>query len=158
MHETAGRSENSQRRYETRDVTGRPMVWAALGLIILTIAGLVASWLAFTYFVEVQKLGPPASPFENARELPPPPRLQVKPAEDLKGYKNEVDTQLNNYGWVDKNAGVVRIPIERAMELSLERGFPTRANKSSDRGKSELAAGVVPPANPGGKAASATQK
>jgi len=33
---------------------------------------------------------------------------------------------LSTYGWTDKNAGVVRIPIDRAMELQLERGFPTR--------------------------------
>jgi hypothetical protein len=36
------------------------------------------------------------------------------------------DELLNNYGWVDQDAEVVRIPIERAMELLLERGLPTR--------------------------------
>jgi hypothetical protein len=43
----------------------------------------------------------------------PPPR---PPQADL----------LEGYGWVDREAGVVRLPIERAMELLLERGLPTR--------------------------------
>ncbi len=33
---------------------------------------------------------------------------------------------LNSYGWVDKANGVVHIPIERAMQIAVERGFPVR--------------------------------
>jgi hypothetical protein len=33
---------------------------------------------------------------------------------------------LDNYGWVDKNAGIVRIPIDEAIRLTLQRGLPTR--------------------------------
>lgn len=119
-------AENRAPGYETRDVTIRPMVWAALGLALLILTGMLASWVAFKYFVRVQKLGPNASPFENTRELPPAPRLQVAPAEALKAYQAEENAKLTSYGWVEKNAGVVRIPIERAMQLSLERGFPVR--------------------------------
>ena len=41
---------------------------------------------------------------------------------------------LHSYGWVDQPAGVVRIPIDRAMELLAQRGLPTRPQ-----------AGTVPP-------------
>jgi hypothetical protein len=34
------------------------------------------------------------------------------------------DTDLNSYGWVDRTAGIARIPIDRAMQLLLERGLP----------------------------------
>jgi hypothetical protein len=34
---------------------------------------------------------------------------------------------LHGYGWVNEAGGVVHIPIERAMELTLQRGLPTRA-------------------------------
>jgi hypothetical protein len=131
MHEGKLPAENRARGYETRDVTVRPMVWAVTGLALLILVGMLASWVAFKYFVRVQKLGPPASPFENARELPPAPRLQVTPAEALKAYQAEENARLTSYGWVDKNAGVVRIPIERAVELSLERGFPVRAGSAT---------------------------
>jgi DNA-binding GntR family transcriptional regulator len=33
---------------------------------------------------------------------------------------------LHSYGWVDRDAGIVRIPIERAIEILAERGLPTR--------------------------------
>jgi hypothetical protein len=38
----------------------------------------------------------------------------------------EEQEKLSSYGWVEPNAGVVRIPVERAMELLAERGLPTR--------------------------------
>ena len=39
--------------------------------------------------------------------------------EKLKTVSEESDTALNQYGWVDKEKGVVRVPISRAMELSV---------------------------------------
>jgi hypothetical protein len=36
------------------------------------------------------------------------------------------DGLLDSYGWVDENAGTVRIPIERAMDLLVQRGLPVR--------------------------------
>jgi hypothetical protein len=57
------------------------------------------------------------------RVLPPAPRLQVTPVLDLKNYRDSQWEQLETYGWVDKEGGVVRIPIERAMDLVLERGL-----------------------------------
>jgi hypothetical protein len=36
------------------------------------------------------------------------------------------DQRLTTYGWVDRNAGKVHIPIERAIQLTAERGLPTR--------------------------------
>jgi hypothetical protein len=126
MREVKGLVENGERRYETRDVTSRSMVYSALGIVALIVGGLVASWLVMKYFVTVQKLGPPASPFDNARTVPPPPRLQVAPVENLKDFEERERAKLSSYGWVEKNPAIVRIPIERAMELSLQKGFPVR--------------------------------
>jgi hypothetical protein len=36
---------------------------------------------------------------------------------------------LSSYGWLDRNAGVVRIPIDRAMKMTVERGLPVRQEK-----------------------------
>lgn len=57
---------------------------------------------------------------------PPAPRLQVQPFKDVWELKNEQRGTLNGYGWVDKANGVVHIPIDRAMEITLQRGFPVR--------------------------------
>jgi hypothetical protein len=54
-----------------------------------------------------------------------PPLLVQEPA-NLEKFRHEEDEILSTYGWVDKNAGTVRIPIERAKALLLERGLPVR--------------------------------
>lgn len=60
----------------------------------------------------------------------PEPKLQVRPRDDLKALRAEEDALLDHYGWVDRKSGVVRIPIERAIELTAERGLPARREES----------------------------
>ena len=67
------------------------------------------------------------------QRLPPEPRLQTNPRQDLSDLRAREDQLLNSYGWVDKNTGVVRIPIERAMQLIVERGLPTRSESGPRR-------------------------
>lgn len=65
------------------------------------------------------------------------PRLQLAPPEDLKRFRASEEVELNTYGWINRTDGVVRIPVERAMELVLERGLPVRAaGAESGRGPS----------------------
>lgn len=45
---------------------------------------------------------------------------------DLKKLHAEENALLTNYAWVDKQAGVVRIPVEQAITISVEKGFPVR--------------------------------
>ena len=42
-----------------------------------------------------------------------------KRVENLKTLREETDKALTSYGWIDKNKGVARVPIERAMELTV---------------------------------------
>src|SRR5260370_25034821 len=66
-----------------------------------------------------------------------------KRVENLKTVREEADKALTTYGWIDKNKGVARVPIERAMELTvaeLEKQKPapqgpilTRAAQAPDR-------------------------
>jgi hypothetical protein len=56
--------------------------------------------------------------------VPPAPRLQVAPKADLAGVRAAEREQLEGFGWVDRERGVTRIPIERAMRLLSERGLP----------------------------------
>ena len=57
----------------------------------------------------------------------PQPALLVREPEVLRQFRRHEDDVLHNYGWMDKNAGTIRIPIERAKELLLERGLPVRS-------------------------------
>jgi hypothetical protein len=115
--------------HEERDANVRALAYFGLvlfGVIALTLIGMRTT---FFHFAKSQQLGPPPTPFENARTLPPMPRLQVDPRMDLKNYREQEEDILKNYGWVDKQNGVVRIPIDRAMSLLLERGLPARQTK-----------------------------
>jgi hypothetical protein len=62
----------------------------------------------------------PDHPLADAKAMPPEPRLQVTPSQDLMVHSAKIATELSSYGWVDKNAGRIKIPIERAMELTVE--------------------------------------
>jgi len=63
-------------------------------------------------------------------QIPPAPRIEEHPAIGIQQLHAQENSILSTYGWTDKKAGVVRIPIDRAMELQLERGFPTRNGAS----------------------------
>jgi hypothetical protein len=53
---------------------------------------------------------------------PPMPNLQTQPFKDIYMLRRQENERLHGYGWVDKNAGAVRIPIEDAMNLLIQRG------------------------------------
>jgi hypothetical protein len=56
----------------------------------------------------------------------PTPFLQTQPFKDIYMLREEEARKMQGYGWVDKDGGVTRIPIERAMELMIQRGFATQ--------------------------------
>ena len=58
---------------------------------------------------------------------PPAPNLQRQPFKDAYMLHQAENEKLASYGWVDKDGGVARIPIDRAMEVMLQKGFPARA-------------------------------
>ena len=134
MDESGGPGEQPRHGHETSDANIRDLIIFGVGLSLLVIAGLLVSGAVFHYFVGHQGLGPPASPFENVRMLPPEPRLQVAAPKDLEQYKAAQDEILNNYGWVDQQAGIVRIPIDRAMDILLQRGLPVRGTTPEKQG------------------------
>jgi hypothetical protein len=61
----------------------------------------------------------------------PTPTLQTQPFKDVYVLKAEQDQRLHSYGWVDKEGGVTRLPIERAMEVLLQRGLPVRSDAAA---------------------------
>jgi hypothetical protein len=64
---------------------------------------------------------------EQSYRLPPAPRLQQFPVNERYTFQLEEQQLLNSYGWENKAAGTVRIPISDAMRLTVERGLPSRA-------------------------------
>jgi len=113
-------------RHEMTDASISGLVKFGISMALLIFVVMVAMIWVFKYFSATQQLGPPASPFEEIQALPPNPRLQVHPTLELKELLKGEREKLNSYGWVDQKDGIVRIPIDRAMDLLLKKGLPAR--------------------------------
>ncbi len=124
--------------YEPRDANGKWIFVVVVGLFACIVgAEFALRWMES----ELKRKPQPTDQWSAARLTPSPawtqaniPRLQVSPEEDLAKCRTREDAELNTYGWVNRTAGVVRIPIERAMDLLAQRGLPVRAGV----GKSKL--------------------
>jgi len=97
-------------------------------LVILTIGvGIICIFLVWMFRFLAAKQGSfSREVVTQQRELPPLPRLQVTPVHDLESQRTREQELLGKYVWIDKPSGMVRIPIERAMDLVAERGLPAR--------------------------------
>ena len=110
---------HGQHEHEHSDIHIRPAALFGAGLAaFLVVAMLFLAWL-YGYFSQHQ---PPSSvdPSPLAAttpQQPPEPRLQVSPAAHWREKQQADEQALNSYGWVDRPAGVVRIPIDRAIDL-----------------------------------------
>ena len=125
MAETSPGTDSTSRRHEERDIQVRLIVLSGVGLVIVTaIVLLVADWLFDDFAASRVKVQGPLAPLAEARPLPPEPRLQVAPAQDLQQMRAAEDAVLSSYGWVNEAAGFVRIPIDRAIERVVEQGLP----------------------------------
>lgn len=120
------------RGYETRDVNFRPVLWASFGVSVAVVTFFALMWLMYVSLnAREERESAPAHALATVygRSEPPVPNLQKDPAADFEALQHESGEILSTYGWVDRPAGVVRIPIERAMELALERGFSMRTDR-----------------------------
>ncbi len=116
--------------YERRDVRVGAIVWAAVGLAVVSALTFAAMAGLLARFAKREaRLSPPASPLAGtyAPKAPPAPRLQAEPIRDLEALRAHEDTLLGSYGWVDHEAGTVRIPIERAIEILAARAAAPEA-------------------------------
>ncbi len=123
--------------HERSDVSVRIMAFVVVGLTLLTLAGMGVSWWYLGAEEKEEAAAErPTSPLASTLpQEPPEPRLQVTPAADLATIRKREDALLNNYGWIDAKSGLVRIPIDRAIEVLAERGLPARPEASPDAGR-----------------------
>ena len=129
QYEEAGGVRETPVVNDDNDVNTRGILAFGAGLLVLAVIVHFLVWLLFGYFASREsQLAAREFPLaaDQQNRLPPEPRLQVNPRQDLADLRRREDAILGTYGWVDKNAGIVRIPIEEAMRLTLERGLPAR--------------------------------
>jgi hypothetical protein len=115
-------TENSGVDFETQDLNIKAIVWFGVGLLTVTIASMVLIW-----GVLASMDGSTNTTSPSALTIPPEPRLQPNPIDKTSSptemLHQEMANQekwLHSYGWVDKEAGMARMPIDEAMKMTVE--------------------------------------
>ena len=119
---------------QDRDVNVRAVSKFVVGLTLGMFAAALLMWLLFDRYASKEartSRGFEPMAASDPRKGPPEPRLQKAPVMDLKEFRAGEEQILNSYGWVDPDKGVVRIPVERAMELVAKEGLPARSARRS---------------------------
>jgi hypothetical protein len=89
-----------------------------------------------------------AAPNVTEAELPPAPRLQMHPTEELQQVRAKEDAHLDHYAWVDRAQGIAQIPIDRAMDLWVKTYTPPlAAGPASTNSPASAMSPGVPPTN-----------
>ena len=121
--------DNVEVVHEESDVNVSAILRYGVGLfLIAAVAHLFLWWLLGVYEHRSERTQTQAYPMAASQQdrLPPAPRFQQDPQQELQDLRARQKALLEGYGWANKEAGVVRIPIEEAMRLVVERGLPTR--------------------------------
>jgi hypothetical protein len=139
--------EHEEVAYEREDLSPRVIFsfLVGLGLVLVLVYFVVKGMDGYLDAYQKQHqppLNPLVSQTENdSRKISnadiarfPQPRLETNERLEINAFRLQEEKTLNSYSWVDQQAGVARIPIERAMQLLAQRGLPTRPQ-----------AGAVPP-------------
>lgn len=108
--------DNPKTAYEPSDWPIVPVAWIYVGILaLLVISPLVMMWAC------------PQTLSDVSRKLtiePPAPRLQVDPAKELAAFRAHEAKALDTYYWIDKQKGIVHIPIAQAMRKLAKQGIP----------------------------------
>lgn len=135
---------NPETHHEKSDVDVRALLWFVVIFIGFAIVSHLLLYVMFHFFAQLAR-GTTNSPLTMIgrsadASVPPMPRLQPFRTKDEKGVdvapnastpavdmvlmRSEQETALNEAGWVDKQRGIVRMPINNAKRIVVQRGLP----------------------------------
>jgi hypothetical protein len=120
--------------YEPSDLNPRYVGLFGIGLALVLVVSVVVVSLLIQYkTVQHARHDTPIPQLARERETLSGTRLQVDAQNEMRQMRATEDSILNSYGWVDKSTGVVRIPVDRAMEILAEKGLPARKQEEKTR-------------------------
>jgi len=132
-HELMPPRDNPEVAHEAADINSKAIAGFAIGLLIVAVViHFALYWLLFHYRDREARRWEPTTLVERKDEPPPEPRLQVAPQADLAELRAAEEQTLHSYGWIDREKNLVRIPIDRAMEIIAERGLPVRKQTAQE--------------------------
>lgn len=139
MDNEALQHEHERPEFESEDWSPKAVYGFLAGLGLMCVLAYFIIWGVYGYLDAYQKNHQPAqnplvtaSSADTRKVTPvevdnfPQPRLETDERGQIYKFRMDEEQKLHSYGWVDQNAGVMRIPIDRAMELIAARGLPTQ--------------------------------
>ena len=118
-HQETRTPDRSEASREAPEVAVPPVLWAVIGVFAFVGLSLLGLRLYYEWDIHGPVVRTP-HPFAE-------PRLQSDPVDDLRRFQAEQRQPLIDYAWVDRGHGLVRIPIDRAMDLIATRGVDAYA-------------------------------
>jgi|SRR5271165_3804438 len=131
---------NGNAGFERQDLQASGVIYFLLGLLVAILLCIVGLKGLFVVLDRREKALQPAVnplvtnvPTDTRHITPgypqsafPNPKLEEDERGQLNGIRLQEEETLYSYGWIDEKAGTVRIPIDRAIELIVQRGLPMR--------------------------------
>jgi hypothetical protein len=131
---------NGHGDFERQDLQPSGILYFLLSLAVATVICMFGLKGLYAYLDHRERsTQEPVNPLvkhvpEDTRHIPPGypqtafpnPRLETDERGQLNGILTEEEDRLYTYGWVDEKAGTIHIPIDRAMDLLVQRGLPVR--------------------------------
>lgn len=131
---------HSRQAHEPTDVRAG---WIFVFVVFLLLSLVGIEWIMRGTLKSLEKKPAPGDQWQPRRQAAYAPtarfpRLQISAPLDLERFRAREDAEINSYGWINRSSNLVHIPIERAMDLLLEKGLPVR------QGTNQLKSGPSP--------------
>ena len=122
-------AESQAEGHEVSDASAKTIGFFVLGLFAVIFTAMAAlGWMYKRMYADNQAL--PVPPVQEGFKYAP--RDETSIAKQWDNIDALVHQRLDGYGWTDRNHGVARVPIARAMNLVAQEGLPARAGQTPD--------------------------
>ena len=140
--QTPNHGTNGHGGYEHEDLSPTGVIYFMIGLAVVVVVIYFIVFGMYRFLDTYEKAHQPAmspmvTPQGDTRTVThdntqafPEPRLEESERTQLRQIIEDQDRKLATYNWVDKDKGMVQIPIDRAMDLLVQRGLPVRPERA----------------------------
>jgi len=104
----------------------KAIVYVGVGTVVVTLVSMLLVWWLFQGFRKLENAEDPkpsALPEAAEKLVPPSPRLEISPPENLKELREREATVLDAPAWIDQPQGKIRLPIDLALDVVARRGL-----------------------------------
>ena len=124
--------------HERTDAPAGPLAQVGIAMAVLVLFSFIGMVILFKVLAYYQPMLTDAPhPLSDLRSVSTEPRLQIDPPKQKFELKQIEENVLTTYDWVDREEGIVRIPVNRAIEILAERGLPIKTGSGAAETKSE---------------------